>query len=547
MAIFRISKIGLSPTAYVNAVVGNMIMTHMANGDIGPGFLNTLRKSWDLYRNKPGAALEIEKILFGAIDGKLARNPELRAFFDEFKTAARGTFGSLDFLNADANAERILRAARDKGIVSAGTSVGDIITPLNEAMDELAVLKKSMSKSTQFEAGTTMAREAVAEGGTAMDRGTGMLSQELFSTKAASEMLSFVEKKAKENPGHVGWKLLDATMNRIPSNYEKIDQVYKLTTFIRATTNGYNINQLRQMRNIIDISPEELALGKYINKERGEILYKLSPQTALELANVMYLNYNAMPAAIRVMRNFPLLGSPFVSFMYGMSLKTAQTLAYNPSAFNKITFAMNDFGGTKTPLEKKALSTDFYSYLKQPGMFRMPFFNENPVYLNMASMIPYYSLNMFAPTQTTHGDSVRERLVSAVQNSPIMKDPAGAALFDFLIQPLILGDAIRPQGQFGQPLYPIDAGMFEKAGYGVRTLAEAYVPNVAAFGGLAVPGKYSGLLPSYRGRALSQAKEGKNQLGISGKEPAVSRTIREILKATGVPVQAPVNTTFSQE
>ena len=543
MAIFRISKIGLSPTAYTNAVVGNMIMTHMANGDVGPGFIKALKLSWDMYRNKPGAALEVQKILKAG-----ANNPEMLNFFDEFKTAARGTFGSLDFLDANANAEKILRAARDKGIVSAETTVGDILTPLNEAMDELAVLKKSLQKSTEVKAGTTMAREAAESGGMAVDRGAGMLSQELYSTSAASDMLLAIEKKAKEFPDHLGWKLLNATMNTIPSHYEKIDQVYKMATFIRATTNGYNINQLRQMRHIIDISPEELALGKYISPERGEILYKLSPQTALELANVMYLNYSAMPAAIRVMRNFPLLGSPFVSFMYGMSLKTAQTLAYNPSAFNKVTFAMNDFGGQKTPLEKKALNTEFYSYLKQPGMFRMPFFKENPVYLNLSSMIPYYSLNMFAPVQTTHGDSVREKLVEAVQRSPIMKDPVGATLFDYMIQPLILGDAISPQGQFGQPLYPVDAGVLEKAGYGVRTLGEAYVPNVAAYAGL-LPGaeNVADFAPSYRFRSLARAKLGQNQLGISGKEPAVSRTIREILKTTGVPVQAPVNTTFSQE
>lgn len=542
MGIFRVSKIGLSPTAYVNAVVGNMIMTHMANGDIGPGFLKTLKLSFDMYRNKPGAALEIQKLLQAT-----PNNPEMLNFFEDFKTAARGTFGSLDFLDANANAEKILRKARDKGIVAADMTVGDIIDPLNEAMDELAILKKSMSRSTETKAGTSMAREAAASGGSNMDKGTGMLSNELFSTTASTEMFLAVEKKARENPGHLGWKLLNATMNTLPSNYEKIDQTYKLTTFLRATTHGYTVNQLRQMRHIIDISPEELAMGKYINKERGEILYKLSPKTALELANEMYLNYNAMPAAVRVLRNFPLLGSPFVSFMYGMSLKTAQTLAYNPASFNKVTFAMNDFGGTKTPLEKKALSTEFYSYLKQPGMFRMPFFEENPVYLNMASMIPYYSLNMFAPTQTTHGDSVREKLVQAVQGSPLMKDPVGAALFDFMIQPLILGEDYRPQGQFGQPLYPVDAGLLEKTGYGARTLAEAYVPNVAAYAGL-LPGSQNvaDFVPSYRFRSLARAKEGQNQLGISGKEPAMSRTIREILKATGVSVQAPVNTTFSQ-
>jgi hypothetical protein len=253
-----------------------------------------------------------------------------------------------------------------------------------------------------------------------------------------------------------------------------------------------------------------------------------------------------MPAAVRVLRNFPLLGSPFVSFMYGMTLKTGQTLAYNPSAFNKVTFAMNDFGGTKTPLEKKALNTEFYSYLNKPGMFRTPFLDQNPIYLNLSSMIPYYSLNMFNPTQTQYGDTMPEQLMQYIQSSPIIKDPVGSTLFDYLIQPLILGEAIRPQGQFGQPLYPVDATALEKFGYGARSLGEAYVPNIMSYAGLLTPEAAADYIPSYRWRQLSRAKAGKNPIGISSKESAASRTMRAVFQASGVPVQAPMNTSFTQ-
>jgi hypothetical protein len=556
MAIFRVSKVGLSPTAYVNAVVGNMIMTHLANGDLGPGFLKTLQLSFNMYRGKPGAVQEVEKLLFGMVKDKLERNPEMVHFFEEFKTAARGTFGTLDFLSDTRSlTARVYRDGIDAGLISSATKEADILPAMQEVIDKLSATKtaaerklfaESLAKRRTVKAGTTAARDAMASGGSYLDKGGGMLSNELFNSNMSAEIFKTVEDNAKANPNHLGWKLLNATMNKLPSQYEKVDQIYKLTTFLRATTHGYTINQIRQMRHLVDISAEEMALGRTVSREEGQVLYKLMPKTALELANVMYLNYAAMPAAIRVLRNFPLLGSPFVSFMYGMSLKTGQTLAYNPAAFNKVTFAMNDFSGSKTPLEKKALDNQYYSYLKQPGMFRMPFFEKNPVYLNMANMIPYYSLNMFNPTQTAYGNSPRELLAQAVQSSPLFKHPIGTALFDFMIQPLILGDAIRPQGQFGQPLYPLDATFLDKVGYGTRSLAEAYVPGIASYGGLAVPGKYSALLPSYRARAISQAKEGNNQLGISGKEPAISRTIREILKATGVPVQAPVNTSFNQ-
>jgi hypothetical protein len=134
--------------------------------------------------------------------------------------------------------------------------------------------------------------------------------------------------------------------------------------------------------------------------------------------------------------------------------------------------------------------------------------------------------------------------VSAVQKSPLFKDPVGSTLFDYFIQPLILGEAIAPQGQFGQALYPIDAAASEKALYGARTLGEAFTPNIASYAGLLTPEAAADYVPSYRWRQLARAEAGKNQLGITSKEPALSRTVRTLFSASGIPIQSPVNTTF---
>jgi hypothetical protein len=544
LGVFRMGKVGASPSSWMNATVGNGLMTHMM-GDLNTDFLGRLGQVFDLFSNKPGAALKIERLISQAGGD----TESIRNFLREYRTAARDTFGGLNFLDARANAEKILMAARDSGVVSSVVKVDDIINPLNEAMNELAVLKKSMESSTEFKSGTSLVREAFEKSGETVgqfERGTGMLSNEAFNSKASAQMFKLIEDKAKANPSNLAWKLLDATFNKLPSGYEKIDQTFKLTTFLRGVVDGYTIDQLRLLRNFVDINPEELT--RYVSK--GNIYrYRIAPRTALELANVAYLNYSAMPAAVRVLRNLPILGSPFISFMYGMAIKTGQTLAYNPEAFNKVTFALNEFSGTKTPLEKKALSQKFYSYLNRPGMYRLPgflnFFDKNPVYINLANMIPYYSLNMFAPTQTSYGDTPREKLVELWQKSPIMKDPVGTTMFDYLIQPLILGEAIRPQGQFGQPLYPIDATAAEKALYGTRTLGEAFMPNIYSYAGLMTPDAIADYIPSYRWRQLARAKVGENQLGISGKESPASRTIRTVLQTTGIPVQAPVNTSFN--
>lgn len=553
MGIFRVAKVGASPTSWMNAIVGNMLMTHMATGGISTRFLGRLKQSFGLYRNKPGRAALLDGLLMdaGGVDDVIRRG------IYENATAARATFGDIRFIGNPSKgvlgashytAERILRNGIDAGVISVSTKVNDIAPKVQDAMADVMKFRDAeLAKvSSSVMAGTTPTRKLLAGGqwskASRFDMSSGMLSQEMFNSGATTKMFEHIAEKAAANPGNVGWKLLDFTFNKMSSGYETIDQTYKMATFLGATIDGYTLKELRSLRNIIDINPEELI--KYASK--GQYFYRLSPKTAIELSNIMYLNYSAMPAAIRVLRNFPLIGSPFISFMYGMALKTGQTLAYNPSAFNKVTFALNDFGGRKTPLEKKALDTSFYSYLNQPGMFRMPFFDEAPIYLNLTNVIPYYSMNMFNPTQTTTGDTIREKLVRSVQQSPILKDPVGSTLFDYLIQPLILGEAIRPQGQFGQPLYPVDANFFQKAGYGARTMGEAYVPNIASYAGLLTPQALSDYIPSYRWRQLSQAMVGKNQLGISGKESASSRTVRTLLQSTGIPVQAPVNTSFTQ-
>lgn len=569
LGVFRVAKVGASPTGHVNAIAGDLVMTHMY-GDLTPGYISRLKLVNDVFGNKPGAAKKLSELL---TDAGGEANTIINSMV-EAPSAYRGTFGSLGFVGAQYQADAIIQAARGEGLISSAIKNADVKAEFDDAIqkvmklhdNELGTVVSTLPDAqklglTGMDAGTSRVRDFL-EKGKALNRadvGTGMMGNELFEKQASQKMFALIAKKAKEEPSNYGWKLLDFTFNKMSSQYETYDQKFKLTSFIRSTVDGYTVDQLQQMRSIVNIAPEEIELLKYIKDKKtgemvrfikdGEYRYRLAPKTALELANVAYLNYAAMPAAVKVMRNFPLLGSPFVSFMYGMSLKTGQTLAYNPAAFNKVTFALNDFGGTKNPLEKKALDSEYYSYLKQPGMFRTPFFDEHPIYLNLSSMIPYYSLNMFNPTKTSYGNSVREKVAQTFQSSPIMKDPFGSNLFDFLILPLILGEGIRPQGQFGQPLYPVDATMVEKAGYGARNLTEAFVPNVAAYAGLAGGLVAPGITPYvslYRYRELANAMKGKNQLGISGKEAPSSRTLRTLLKTSGIPVQAPVNTTFNQ-
>lgn len=569
MAIFKVSKVAASPTSWMNAVVGNLAMTHMAGGSINPQFLTRLKQSWGLLGNKPGMQAKFDGML--AVAGK-GEGDFLRRFMAENPTAIRGTLGPVGFVGDAATgrkgaseyvAEELLGHGNDLGITNSSIKAKDIAPEVEAVLGEIAtvydrelaaaVSKKALRTKEMMDPSmstATMVKKLLKEDPDAfknlskLDIATGMTSQELLNSKVTVQMFQYIADKAAANPNNLAWKLFDATFNKLPEGYEKIDQSFKWATFITATVDGYSMNEFRRISKLIDINPEEIRTLIVDGQKR----YALSPRSALELGNVMYLNYAAMPSAVRVLRSLPIFGSPFVSFMYGMTLKTGQTLAYNPAAFNKVTFGMNEFGGTKTPLEKKAIDdpNGYYSYLKDLGMYRLPtkLFDENPLYLNLANMIPYYSLNMFNPSKSQYGSSVREQLVQAVQNSPILKDPVGSTIFDNIIQPLILGEAIQPQGQFGQPLYPVDATLLEKTGYAARGFGEAFVPNIYNYAGLLTPEAAADYVPSYRWRQLSKAKAGKNQLGISSKEPTSSRLIRTVLQASGVPLQAPVNTTF---
>ena len=390
MAIFRSAVVGSNPSSHMYAMMGNLSMRQLATGDISSNFLKNLKLVWNVYHNKPGSAIELEK-LFKTIDGG---DDAVRFFMEANKSSTRSAFSEgVNFLDASKNYDNALNA----GLIPKGIDKKIAEKEWKEMVDELKSkfgeqefksLEKTAKRSTKVEAGTSGVFKNLAETGEIdPDIAGGMMSTEAFGSKMATKPFTFVKDKAKE--GGWAWKAMDIMMNKMPSTYDTYDQMAKLATFTESTVHGYTENVIKRLSHIVDISPEELASGKYTEKiisksgkeiSTGKTLYRLSPKTSFELANVMYLNYNAMPAAIRVMRNMPIIGSPFVSFMYGMALKTGQTLAYNPSAFNKMTFAMDEFGGVKTPLEKVALKKNIYSYLNKPGMYRVPFFNENPIY-----------------------------------------------------------------------------------------------------------------------------------------------------------------------
>jgi len=552
ISFFKRGKVGASPTAWTNAIMGNPTMAWMAGINIlDPMYIKRVKDATGVIKGSRASDIAL---------GEMLTSTDMLKVMGSNPTLFRKTTGmSPDFLNAKHTIEKIFRIGRDEGLIADNMDIGEVGKSLGYAFDEIADAVREIGgvrpKSAEAlrAVGASMKKikgqrpsdvvTSALKTGRAIDPSdlpTGMLANEFYDSNVANKAFDYIRKRADEG-NHV-YKLLDVSFNKMSSAYEGIDQTFKLGTIMYTTVDGITEKELRIIARGINLSPEDIT--------RVGNRYKLSGVKSLELANEIYLNYNAMPAAVKVLRNLPLVGSPFASFTYGMALKTGKTFVNNPAVYNKVAFAMKEFSGDKSPLEKGVLSDPRYSYLNEPAMLKLPipgqggFFAKNTLYLNMTNMLPYYSLNMFTPTERRYNDLYSNSVVQAIDKSPFVKDPVGSTIFDFFVQPLIIRDS-RPLSSFGQPLYPSDASFFEKARAGIyQGVVDPVIPGLwSPVGGLATgylaPGA-SEYMPSYRWRQVAQAVQGKTAIGKSSKEPAASRTLRSILGSAGIPVQTPV-------
>lgn len=558
--IFKRAKIGASPTAWTNAILGNPTMAWMAGVDVfSPQYMGRIKDAFGAVRGAKGSDEAIQKMLnFG----------EMRRFMEESPTTFTRSFGeSPKYFQTRAALNTVMRKGKEAGLLGKDADSGQIAELLNsvgaDLSQEMQTIIQEMGKSS--EAASTIGKIAAdtktpgvstpfASVKDLLTKGdplrnsdlpTSLASNELHDSQMADKVLAYIQKKADE--GNPGYKLLNLTFNKATNAYEGIDQTYKLGTTMYATMDGLTEKELNMVRRVLDFTPEDIAKMVKVN-DNGTWRYRIGADKATELANEIFLNYNAMPGAVKVMRNFPIVGSPFFSFTYGMAAKTINTAFTNPAVFNKVNFALNDYGGLESPLQKRALNEPYYQNRKDPAMFNLPFFQENPIYMNMGNVLPYYSLNYFNQSKRGYPNEwFSDRFIKSVDTVGLFSNPIGSMLMDNFIQPLIIRDATQPPlGSFGQPIYPYgNVSTLAKAGYASRGLVEAITPGVANFLGNATPESAAEYMPGYRWRQLARAKEGENVYGISGKEPALSRVVRGNLANLGISLQSPMNLNFT--
>ena len=504
---FKNMKIGGNVATWANALVGNIAMTSMAGINItSSGFSKSMKAATSMMVSKD------TKYLKPFLESK-----SWSRIIKKYPETFEAVFGI--------NAKTILQGRRF----------------IDNKIDDL--MKSGKFKSSDFNAIKNAHNEAyktytrrfeVSPGLRATVRtAAGVPEGTFFSAEfMTGPYAKFLEKIKKM--GDSGNKAAALTYRAATSSmegYNKIDQTYRVGNALNLTREGITNKELKLLAN-------RFTLGLSDVTKVGE-KYKLSPLKAMEISQEIYMNYAAMPGFVKAMRTLPLAGFPFVSFAYGMTALSAKTLAYNPMFYNKVSYLLHEISGQKSPLEKQALESGYYQWMQKPGMMKVPFFQENPVYLNLANMIPHYTMNILQPSERNFESRFGGQVANMLDKLPFFKTPDGQVMMDYVLLPMIL-QGERPQGMFGQPLWEKDAGLLKRIGYGARALGESVTPPLAGYLGLGTvagmpPEEALPAIPLYRLRQLGYATKGKSSLGIPGKEPAMERTARVMAAMSGVP------------
>lgn len=536
---FKAAKVPLNPASHVNNVLSSVIMMKMMG--IDPS--RTI-----------GFVQDAHKFLSGAGNADWVYNNFIKEATDFSKFAAstpNAVKAAYGFNPSMVGGKYFFQNMVKEGKITGAMTEQEILDAMNKMPDELRAVIENVKESSAAGRGTAQNAvwDTLNKNKTFRQETPTSMIEKAGSVEAAGNPSSAITDlnlaggagmdyiKAQAAAGNKFYKLVQSTLDKGSSMYERYDQSFKLGSAIRMTTDGLTHKEMKVIARMIPggITKADILGEKVV---AGQKLYRLTWDKATDIANETYMSYSAMPAFVRMMRSMPILGAPFVSFTYAMIPKTLKSLYHNPAAFNQINLAIQEFSGDKTPLEKKNLESKYAAWFNSPGLFRMPFTDGHPVYLNLANYLPYYSLTMVNPSNRTYKDALPNTMTQLIDKGQLFKDPAGQVLFDYFILPHLLSGTDRPENQFGQPLYPTDASSLDKLGYAARSLGEAYTPGIlgpaGVVGGYVAP-KLTHYVPSYTYRKIAEGMQGNTALGIPSKDTPQFLVMKGLAGAAGLP------------
>ena len=544
--LFRDAVIGWNISTHLNAIVGDITFTGMIGINMSDlRLLKSVKKAYGVLGGKLAGKYDqvfIDDILSDSRWQSLLNNADGQVKFqgviglDANMFQRLGSSGSIGkFIKGEKSYAQLTKGAKEKlgrSIVAAERTEAAAIGAIKE------------SAKTVTRGASNIPERLIAHAGARHVPGsfaplTTGISQEVIRPGAApTQWLMKMQQKIADGTATRSENLLYKYMTSGLAQYEKYDQSFKFGLAKHLTIDGTTAKEVSMIKKYIDIGIDD------ITRIPGKDLFLFSPDKALDIGLEVYMNYASLPSAIRMLRSMPFFGATFGSFVYLMTIKTLKTMGYNPAFFNKVQFALNEISGGKSPLERVALNEDYGQYYKREGMVKLPFFRDNPVYMNLANMLPFYTLNIFQEPMRGRSDyqkTLGDEVANIVDRLPIMKTPEGQVLFDYVILPYILRET-NPKGAFDQQLFPKEPSLVERLGYTARGMAEPLVPPVAALlagvpTGIATQGAPDIIkaIPSFRWRQLAHAIQGKKSIGDTGREEAVHRTVRTLSSGVGLP------------
>jgi len=561
LGAFKTIKVG-NPSSIVTAILSNPTMALMKGLDI---FSSQYVKSVNVAR----------KILGGTAEGKsyaqLLDSPVFATYIQRYPELFKAVTGFHPkfILNKTEIAEQLNRINNtdELKVLFKDYSEEQKKEMLEKMHKELRSVFSIAGKSDTLEPGYKLNKSPFASmlaGEESFGTST-FVAQELDIT-AYKKLVNLVGEKAAA--GNPAYKMLNWYLTKPIEVFEQVDQTYKLANIIHLTQEGVTENEIMRMTKLGRYKPgkaiqSSLKKGeqfnwssvpddvKFIVGNKGQLLasrgdaevfldpvtkrYKFTPDKALEESSEIYMNYAAMPKAVKVLRSLPVLGSPFVAFQWAMLHKTGQTIVSNPELLNKIQFAIGEINGGRSPLERSALEKPYYQWYNKMGMVSLPFFQDNPLYLNLAPFLPYYSMNLFQPSERNYEKTLGGDMAKFIDATPFFKTPEGGILLDYFLMPMLMRES-DATGQFNQTLFPTDATALEKAKIITMQAIESYTQNnIPAALGLVTPESALEWIPNYKWKKVGYAKEGKGLHGVQTKEERNSLVMRNILSAyTGI-------------
>lgn len=520
-SIWKTLRIGVDLALYTTSMVGNFMATHLFGiHPFDTRYVGTFRKA--------AKALSV-----GNIESmRELMGDTFLGIQEQIPDVIRDVTGINPFLLQhgssfiDSQLDQLARSFRNKGGPNAEKAIAEI--QVLKALHKTILAEQASSSFSRKLA--KRATTTSSDPGLMGEGATAFRSQE-FRDQLATKWIAALKEKADK--GSAVASAAHFLMETPIEWFSKIDQIHKVTNILHLVNNGISETELLRVARWMgkELSPSDVTRAPNGN------LFFLSPVAALKIANRIHMDYKAMPAAVKVLKRLPVLGSPFFSYQYGMTYNLARAMGITPAHLNKINMLLKEVSGDKSPEEEAALNTKYYEHLQEAGWMKMPWFTNSTRYANLAQYFPQYQANLLRSDDRSYRDNLDNKIVQAIDASPFFETVEGRFMLNYILLPLLTHEALTTTGQ---QIYPEGADFMKKLGLGAAQFVGNLPPSDLLTAPAIIPfNPPEGAMPylPFGYRSLKNALQGKSASGAITGSPSSEMTAEQLIEEAGLPTK----------